>query len=101
MALLILVILAFCKATDWPCGYTHNNGKPKCTADEVSLVYGGPNWPNNFDPTRYWRCEKENGEPLQIVCPQEYFFHQTERKCVDHIGWAPRPYLDPPSRCSI
>ncbi|XP_055851951.1 uncharacterized protein LOC129916166 [Episyrphus balteatus] len=73
--------------------YSHTDGKPDCTAKNVATG----SFRNNYDPTRYWVCEKVGESPTSVPCPQETGFLDSKKSCVGWDQWVWEEPYDPPT----
>jgi hypothetical protein len=76
----------------WACDYNNGNGKPACNDKEFPRL-----WRNNWDPTRYWKCEGLNRAPVEVHCEENTAFSQPKQCCVPWQQWSWTAPCDPPS----
>lgn len=94
--LLVIIVLMVIAAVAQSKNY---DGQPGCkTQEEVDQR----DWRNNWDPTRFWRCEKLNEDSKAVTCSQDiglegYLFDSTVNKCVTAESWNWADTRAPPS----
>jgi hypothetical protein len=74
------------------CEYNHGNGRPLCIQEEMNR-----RWRNNWDNTRYWKCETLNMPAIQVICEVNTLFFEIAQECVDIPIWEWTPPCNPPS----
>lgn len=78
-----------------PCPYDEQDGQPGCkTALEICQRY----WRNNWDPVRYWECEKQDVPAVLRNCVNGKLFYSPTMECIDLKDWKWTPMCDPPSK---
>ncbi|XP_055923663.1 uncharacterized protein LOC129954048 isoform X1 [Eupeodes corollae] len=90
---LVLVVAFVALFSSAAAVYSHTDGKPECTATNVKTG----SFRNNFDPTRYWVCEKVGESAVTVVCPQETGFLDSKKACVGWDQWVWEEPYDPPT----
>lgn len=77
-------------------GYSNTDGEPECNTVERNQGL----WPNNFDPTKYWSCEKSpsTASATERGCANGLAFDSEKLLCVPWSSWEWHPYQDPPSK---
>lgn len=75
----------------------NGNGQPGCQTDEEMNTR---DWRNNWDPTRFWRCENRNVNAAVVRCEDIMGFpsgFMSGRGCVDWEDWVWVQPVNPPS----
>lgn len=89
--LILLAVIAVALA------FSDGNGQPGCQFDEELLV---KDYRNNWDPTRFWRCETLNVNAVAVTCHEVvgewgYLFDQTTRTCIPSAQWVWTDFIAP------
>uniref|UniRef100_A0A1B0BUM2 Chitin-binding type-2 domain-containing protein n=1 Tax=Glossina palpalis gambiensis TaxID=67801 RepID=A0A1B0BUM2_9MUSC len=68
-------------------------GRSACR-DPVEL---GQTYPHQWDPTKYWFCEKPNENALEMDCPKGEAYMHHLKTCIPWPNWIWKKPEDPPT----
>ncbi|CAD7082267.1 unnamed protein product [Hermetia illucens] len=89
---LVAVVRGACTCSsgcEKPAAYTPgSSGRPDC-----SKYAEGKQFPNNNDPTKYWKCQSK--EAVSLSCETSYLYQSSTGECVCYANWVWEPLSDP------